>query len=210
MEEQVSRPAAVATTGALMSGAQGRIGHEPPPSAAGDRRPESLTDDWLELEGGAQAEADNAGPRREQVRQTADQLWRGDDHESSVLETLLPSENPVSPLERFWDETQRHERIALMMQQSLAAPRAPEPHAVPEEPSGALKTEPQEPGGLPTQGPDETNLTAGGDSPRRRSTWPGPSRALGVDAQLAVDEEVDDDGGGGRMLEAIRIAAQIQ
>lgn len=126
-----------------------------------------------------------------------------------LMTTPSMTETPSSPLERFWDEPQRHERIAFMMQE-FDKPRrplkrpAPAQHVSGHAPSLRPAT-PEEHAGEDVKESGSCNA-----SPHRKSKSPSPGFCPGleIDAQLDVDEDMDmtdvPD------LEAIRIAARIK
>lgn len=136
------------------------------------------------------------------------------------------TEVPASPLERFWDEPQRHERIAFMMQQfergetAGAAASAPEPAVPPPAqpvPGRAPRIRPT-PTTMPADGLEPLASVRGSDEDGRmlaagqcqvsKSPSPGFRPGLEIDAELEVDDEDAPD----EMfdLEAIKIATRIK
>lgn len=132
---------------------------------------------------------------------------------------------PPSPLERFWGEPQRHERIAFMMQQfearplQVAAKMAAAAAAAPTVPAPSHPVQGHAPRIKQTVGPEPAESVQGGrkdekkrplgvSKPPKPSSTGGFCTGLEIDAELEVDEGEDAD----EMpdLEAIKIAARIK
>lgn len=136
------------------------------------------------------------------------------------LELAPPSTGvPASPLERFWDETHRHERIAYMMQQlerrsaAAAASEAAVPPPAPPLPGCAARTQPTSPTGLKQlasvrESDEDRRMPAAGQCERSPSPSPRFRPGLEIDAELVVDDE--DASGEVFDLEAIKIATRMK
>lgn len=102
-------------------------------------------------------------------------------------------ESPASPIERFWQEPHRHERIAFMMQQTN--PESPVTSSAAYSPYSKRKSE------SPLR--DIVHQRDGGTSGLGKSPSPVFYPQLEVDADAADDDNVPD-------LETIQISARIK